>query len=778
MFRSIVSAFSIFALVFVQTAYAADWTNGLSVEEINSRKAAAIAELDEFSKVAKSLRENIDRTQFDIEELLASLDYDAERIVEFVETEIFYEPYEGALRGASGTLLGRAGNSLDQSVLLASMLRDAGYQARISQFELDVSAAENLIDSIKIERNLPEHVFKDGTSVAGLVEGKFPELAAERDAELAAYKAEVDETFAYILDTLNENGIEIGDKNFRTNLISEAQDYFAVEFRETVSEGWQLAHPAAADLFGESFDVPVSQIFEAAVPEALQHQFRFSVHMRANTGADVPTETTLFSWTRPTANLTSVDLEFTIVPLNTDAVREALSALFEQGAFTQEDYLRVIAETQNLEEQVFVPIWNGAPAEGALAFDLNGTVVPLSASMQQASELFRTLGGAVGNAQSALAGLGTDEEFEVRTESVWIEYAFLEPGNEWEVHEREIYNSDPVREPWGARADVYTLTGAYAFMLSMGEMNKSYLADNYLAQIIAENALIEDIIGTFPEPSLDEMSKLAVEHTNATNRRHDLLRLHANFDFPFVGPGTRVFKPGPSLTVLSDYLIAETEVGHSLFGHVVDIVRNERSALRMHGDDIAHDPLGSMKAGVWESFIESQHTRSIAQGFGKQSQTVRSAFVDLKSQFSQRDINRLPVVLDASVSSEHKLKRGELALFSTTGKEKERVWWKVDPKSGSALAIGSGGRGESLTEYIITNGLAASKAFILTRFSHAFLFYSLCQAAAIAKEPNADRINVSGCLSGSLVVMQYGIKGPVLNRVLLFVISLLGPLYI
>ena len=67
MFRSIVSAFSIFALVFVQTAYAADWTNGLSVEEINSRKAAAIAELDEFSKVAKSLRENIDRTQFDIE---------------------------------------------------------------------------------------------------------------------------------------------------------------------------------------------------------------------------------------------------------------------------------------------------------------------------------------------------------------------------------------------------------------------------------------------------------------------------------------------------------------------------------------------------------------------------------------------------------------------------------------------------------------------------------------------------------------------------------------
>ncbi|TVR93484.1 MAG: hypothetical protein EA416_05055, partial [Trueperaceae bacterium] len=65
------------------------------------------------------------------------LGHEAERIVAFVRDEVAFEPYEGYLRGASGTLLGRAGNALDQALLLRSLLAAAGVDARLVARDLD-----------------------------------------------------------------------------------------------------------------------------------------------------------------------------------------------------------------------------------------------------------------------------------------------------------------------------------------------------------------------------------------------------------------------------------------------------------------------------------------------------------------------------------------------------------------------------------------------------------------------------------------------------------------
>lgn len=47
-----------------------------------------------------------------------------------VSTRVRFEPYAGILRGAEGTALAQAGNALDQSVLLARLLRLQGYEVR------------------------------------------------------------------------------------------------------------------------------------------------------------------------------------------------------------------------------------------------------------------------------------------------------------------------------------------------------------------------------------------------------------------------------------------------------------------------------------------------------------------------------------------------------------------------------------------------------------------------------------------------------------------------
>jgi len=76
------------------------------------------------------------------------LDHDPNRIFAFVRDNIRNEVYSGSLRGARGTLLGGAGNSLDKSSLLIALLRASGVPSRYVQGTLDDSTAKLLILSM------------------------------------------------------------------------------------------------------------------------------------------------------------------------------------------------------------------------------------------------------------------------------------------------------------------------------------------------------------------------------------------------------------------------------------------------------------------------------------------------------------------------------------------------------------------------------------------------------------------------------------------------------
>ena len=87
----------------------------------------------------------------EIADLAASLGHDPQRIFAFVRDEVRYEPYVGLLRGAAGTLLARAGNSVDQSALLAELLQRSGQAVRFVAGSLDESAAESIVASIRVD---------------------------------------------------------------------------------------------------------------------------------------------------------------------------------------------------------------------------------------------------------------------------------------------------------------------------------------------------------------------------------------------------------------------------------------------------------------------------------------------------------------------------------------------------------------------------------------------------------------------------------------------------
>lgn len=97
-----------------------------TVMETASRPHAA--ELPRQEPVSSTVTTKPSQSETDWLDSYAGLDLD--EAFDAVAKGIRYEPYRGVLRGSAGTLLAHSGNSLDQSMLLAEILRRQGYRVR------------------------------------------------------------------------------------------------------------------------------------------------------------------------------------------------------------------------------------------------------------------------------------------------------------------------------------------------------------------------------------------------------------------------------------------------------------------------------------------------------------------------------------------------------------------------------------------------------------------------------------------------------------------------
>jgi len=79
----------------------------------------------------EDLQPKLPRDRLDPAAIVAAVGVEPARLMAWVRDHTRPIAYSGSLRGASGVLMDRAGNSLDRSLLLARLLHNAGYEARI-----------------------------------------------------------------------------------------------------------------------------------------------------------------------------------------------------------------------------------------------------------------------------------------------------------------------------------------------------------------------------------------------------------------------------------------------------------------------------------------------------------------------------------------------------------------------------------------------------------------------------------------------------------------------
>ena len=102
--------------------------------------------LAEIRDAAAAQATELPAADWDVDALAAALSFDPDQAYEFVRDRIGFDPYEGVLRGAEGTLAARAGNALDRALLLAALLDAMGVEHRFAVADLDDASVDRVLE--------------------------------------------------------------------------------------------------------------------------------------------------------------------------------------------------------------------------------------------------------------------------------------------------------------------------------------------------------------------------------------------------------------------------------------------------------------------------------------------------------------------------------------------------------------------------------------------------------------------------------------------------------
>jgi hypothetical protein len=249
----------------------------------------------------------IDRSLFEIDALADRLGSDPAAMFHFVRDEIRYEPYTGVLRGALGTLLCRAGNSLDRSLLLAALLGKAGFKTQIASGQLNAQQAQILVNRLfepvkpvpSAVPSLAELAPEVGRAM-GVDQAKLLRLSDEmqkygqrQNKQLIDY---VDHESSFLSNLLSKAGVDAGMITSNDQLLAEASLHYWVQYQNPSGQ-WVDLDSAFTDAEpGKTVASATNTFAPDSIPEELYHHLRVSLTLRVaqvTDGNDGPTSDTV-----------------------------------------------------------------------------------------------------------------------------------------------------------------------------------------------------------------------------------------------------------------------------------------------------------------------------------------------------------------------------------------------------------------------------------------------------------------------------------------------------
>ncbi|WP_411359482.1 hypothetical protein [Pseudidiomarina salilacus] len=644
----------------------------------------------------------IPHEQREVAALQQQLGDDPVELYRWVRDNTHWLPYDGALRGARGTLLDRAGSSLDRALLLAELLREAGENVRLVQAPL-TAAQQQELSAYWLEHARPQPQLAAAPS-----QQQFTAWAAELDRPVAELQQLVtrqrEQATSYLETVATQVQQQVAQLQQLTQVqpvaAAPVQHYWWVQWQG--SEGWRDLDPAMREqAFGQSWltsnpnDLTIIAV-EQLPPEA-KHQLRIQVVAEQLYGAKLHEHVAL-DHTFDAIELTQQQLKLSVTPVNFPTVGELLEGSLSARA----------AEQQLLDQKQWLPaiklgddsiMQQAIAADGSLEDPLTGQV---------STSTTAALSSALDELSSMNEAPQTEQPAELS--AVYIRYEITAPGQEKRVYQRPLMDvlSATERQQLAAIPDFtterYQQRGAQLLsdVVLLAQNSHSNEAENTaqrLRDILVHRAEIQGLASVIEHGNVDLVEPIVAGATTR-NSLLDLLTFYRFLVSPYASDVVLT-----ELNLLSYVQLANYDQGIAVQTGF-DIISNPVTALIADPSQRAQTQVAQ---GVVDTLLEVE-LLDPEQALALANNTSRSFAYDRAHHRPWLTVNdsaqlaQLSWLPDSALKShlQEQLAAGKVIMAPQQLRAGEAPsWWSYDPVRGQLLGYDRTARGAQISEALV-----------------------------------------------------------------------------
>ena len=456
-----------------------------------------------------------------------------------------------------------------------------------------------------------------------------------------------------------------------------ANDYAWVRWRKSTGKDWINLHPAFADQ--PSPKTKAKRFISGKVPKEFLHQIALQLYIERQTGKGELEQVAIMDrFERPTSELFKNQISLGLVPLDPDP--------------------------NNTTNPFIVPILNNVVAPGGQAVTALGLTANVEDIASGSAKLFATLSSKMGGALGALnEATDGNADSSPRLTGIIINIEIISPHNDKKTIKRRLVDlrSNPSFDYPEA------VSFSTVFDVDVGAENSTDVARKLIRN---EKKLLKSL------PLFYAMARGGLSLTDARKtKQFNELPSPVWSDFDQLSgvflkeptPKQTSFRPGSLL--VARHTFTDPEKGLLTTS---DIISNPVTVLTVNKEKkIAVSAGDALYQGTRDTLLESLLVKA-KPGW---SERLPQFIIPDSSSFSNNStVNKWPIV--AQDIAKKDLEQGYvLALVNSN----EPYWWRINPKSGETLGMGSYG-GQEETDYVVLTTIA-------TTFSSTAFFYRSVQ---------------------------------------------------
>ena len=678
--------------------------------------ANAAARLERMFKSIESLRRDLPRETFDPRALAGQLGKESAAF-EWVRDQTYWVPYHGALRGAQGVLLDRLGDSLDRSLLLASLLHLNGQTVRLARAELPAEQAKTLLGRVRpvpaepapqqpalnaqeIEALASRYADGDASAAAELRQSAEQALRDARQLSTTA-RGRSDSELKSLLQSI---GGGHATPEPEAAAIEAMRDHWWVQRRD--GEAWTDMDPLTADSrpgIAVAAAIQTVELDPLGQPVGLDsrwcHEVEVRIVVEQYKGGAAHESVVLRQKMRPWEIL-GQQIIISHLPMGwpadlTPGKPKATGDAIKAAALVQHDWLPVLVVGTKQIMQASVSDAgeiNEKPnlaAAGAPGGNVKNT-------LQKAVDLF-------GDAPAEKP----QEKGELTAE--WIEYHIRPAGGSERIVRRGIFDllgpaarkSAPPRtlgitDPQRLDRAFAMLAGTEVLVLPC-RLSSQYVADLAMDRLLANKTLLPDLFRQANHTPPDQLADKLGRMTPGIGTLYSLALGRHDWS----AAGSDVYINSPNILAHRQRVRVHPD-GRLMACESFDIVAND---VAVRAGAAQNGFAARMAQGVADTNAEA----FLLAGCGRVENTSE-AFADQRDwtvvkpgDSAAAVLSKLQVSENTRVLLEQDLAGGYAVVVPTKPVEsdggKVTCWWRIDPSSGQTLGIGGRGEGSSAVEY-------------------------------------------------------------------------------